>query len=181
MIPREMIPYVDLVALDPSGEAYHARVMGHAWPRLWAWLACSHDDLLDASIVERGIMPHEPVRLDADLTRRLGDALASDLSTGDIDEAIRAMLDHYASLDLVECDPCDGTGIRADQIGVMLGLPDVDLDETTSIAVGRDRGTCDVCSGFGRHEHPETRFTFERETVEMFSMFLRTCGGMVIL
>ena len=181
MIPRELTPYVDLVALGPAPEAHHVRVGSHAWPRLWAWLAVAHDDLLDSSIVGRGIMPREPVRLDADLTRRLGDALAADLSTGEIDEAIRAMLDHYASLDLVECERCAGTGVRTDEVGALLGLPDVDLDETTAIAVGRDRGTCDECSGFGRHEHPDTRYTFERETVEMFSMFLRTCGGMVIL
>jgi hypothetical protein len=174
--------YIDLVALDPATDAHHARVRGRAWPRLWTWIGFAHPELLDHETIGRGLRPVDnPVRLDAETTRRIADALAADLSTGEIDEAIRAMLDHYASLDLVDCSTCEGTGIRTDEIGRLLDLPSIVLDETRRIALGRDVGTCDVCDGLGRHEHEDTLFTFERETVEGFTSFLRSCGGLVIL
>lgn len=175
--------FLDVVALDPSTDANHARIKLTAWLRLWTWCGAIHDDILAEDDLRKGIerLGEEPIRLGAETARALGEALALDLSTGVIDEAIRAMLDHYASLDLVDCSTCEGTGIRSDEIGTLLGLPSIVLDDLRAIALGRSEGTCDVCDGLGRHADPSTVHTFDVDVVDGFARFLRESGGVVIL
>lgn len=174
---------VHLVALDVDCPSWHATVRAPAWPRLWGWLGELHGDILDRDVYVAGCLPVDEsgVKLDAETCRRLADALDHDLASGAIDDARKMMSDEYASRDLIECGFCEGTGVRRDELGQAFRLDDVELDETTALVVGRDRGTCDVCDGYGRHPDPATLFTFERETVEAFAAFLRHCGGVGIV
>lgn len=109
--------------------------------------------------------------------REIGDAIVDDIDGGRVDEFVDAHRQLIESLDLIECEACDGTGIRTDEMARKYGLDLLPLDDVKAIALGRERGTCNLCDGWGKHENPLARFRFDVATVRRFAEFLRTCGG----
>ena len=141
---------------------------------LWAFVHAR--DLVPADVF-LAVAQGADVRVASERTTAIGDALIADIESGEVDGFVATHREMIESLDLIECDACDGTGIRTDELARRYGLDLMPLDEVKSIALGRDRGTCNLCDGFGKHANPLARFRFDIETVRKFAEFLRSCGG----
>lgn len=117
------------------------------------------------------------VRIGDERARAIGDSIVDDIESGQVDEFVETHRQMIESLDLIECEACDGTGVRTDEMARRYGLDLMPLDDVKAIALGRDRGTCNLCDGFGKHENPLARFRFDIATVRRFAEFLRSSGG----
>jgi hypothetical protein len=61
-----------------------------------------------------------------------------------------------AKLPLMECEICQGTGMRNDNLV---------------------KGTCNACGGKGKVQHWDTHYPFDVENVKEFARFCRDSGG----
>ena len=82
-----------------------------------------------------------------------------------------------AKLPRHDCEFCDGTGIRADAVGVEMGMPTRELEPEIQIITGRSIGWCNACRGEGKVDDFRTEYPFSVENVEEFAGFLAECGG----
>lgn len=115
--------------------------------------------------------------LDEESARSLGSTILDEIERGHAERFEETLRSFVSTLDLVECSICDGTGIRTDIVGRSLGLDEVELDEVTSILLGRDRGSCDECGGEGTIVPSSMSLSFDLGLVTRFGRFLVECGG----
>ena len=87
---------------------------------------------------------------------------------------------HLASLPRRPCTYCGETGIRTDEVGLNLGMPERELSPDVQIIVGRTHGWCNACNGEGVVDHWETSYYFSVDNVLEFTDFLEECGGFSI-
>ena len=85
-----------------------------------------------------------------------------------------------AELEWDTCRLCEGSGIRTDKVGVEGGMPDKELPEDIALLVGRTKGTCNGCRGFGKTEPWESHYPLNEENIREFAGFLQDCGGFSI-
>lgn len=147
------------------------------WRPLWSYCLHKHGDLCDK--VE-GAQYNDGDGLDADDARTLGERLLADVADGTV-AAYKADYDAaLASLPLEDCDYCNKTGIRTDEVGVSMGWADKELSEADAIILGRTHGSCNACNGYGQRPSFFTQYPFEVANVQEFAEFLIDCGGFEI-
>lgn len=146
---------------------------------LWAFLYAQHEEHVPGDVF-LAVAQGANVRISPEKVSALVDALDDDLDRGVVDNFVEQHSAMVASLDLIECDACDGTGVRTDEMARRYGLDLMPLDDAKAIVLGRDRGTCNLCDGFGKAPNPIARFRFSIATVRRFVEFLRTSNGLSI-
>jgi hypothetical protein len=85
-----------------------------------------------------------------------------------------------AELPNEECNLCNKTGIRTDNIGKEQGMDTKVLPDDKAIMLGRDTGWCNGCDGLGWKPHFATHYPFSKENVQEFAEFLAESGGFSI-
>lgn len=171
---------MDVYGLDSSndaGEYFRANVW--YWRPLWDYCCEMHPDLVGDN-PELGHY-NDGYGLDDDGAMALGNSLLADIT---IHGTAQAYIDrrnaHLASLPRLDCEWCNGTGIRTDEVGVEMGMPEKPLDEAAVVVLGRTHGWCNGCSGEGKKNDWETEYSLDLETLTEFAYFLVACGGFAI-
>ena len=118
--------------------------------------------------------------LDADGAQELARILLEELESGNTAKFEEAYRMEMASLPRHDCKYCGATGIRTDDIGVEMGMPDKELEEHVAIAVGRTHGWCNGCGGEGKVDDHRASYPFSAENVRAFAEFLEQSGGFSI-
>ena len=88
-------------------------------------------------------------------------------------------MDYQATLDALPtlpCKYCNRTGVRADKVGVEMGMDKKVIDEVAHPRQGQT-GWCNGCNGVGQKQDSYTNYPFAVENVEEFATFLEGCGG----
>ena len=185
---------MDIYGLQPSGSAgeYFRRNM-FDWSPLWSYVIHVGDEELfrEHAVNWSGEEPNadfdprdpsygfgnEGYGLDAEGSQKLSSALLDSVVNGDAVLYIEALNAHIASIEMVNCHPCAGTGVRTDQVGIDMGMPDAELEQTIAVVVGRQFGTCNICKGYGKTRPFGVDTSFKIRDVEEFARFLRLSGG----
>jgi len=110
----------------------------------------------------------------------LGKMILNDIADGTV---ARWKADYDYALSLLErenCNLCETTGIRKDDIAVEMGMPTKELPEEVKILTGRTHGWCNGCNGIGTKENWFQSYPFHVENVKEFAEFLLDCGGFQI-
>lgn len=115
--------------------------------------------------------------LDEEGAKALANVLKISLSEGVVDTYKMKRDEYLKTLPKEECNLCDSTGIRTDEIGKEHGMDVKILSDSEASALGRTIGYCNGCEGRGWKDSWETHYPFERANVEEFVDFLAECGG----
>ena len=164
------------MGMDVYGKNATVEVGGYFRNNVWWWrpladfLTATYPDLTAGCTYWQS---NDGDGLDAAGALALADALDRDLANG----RVTAYADQYAAeiaaLPDSECDLCQGTGLRTDEVGRANGL-----DKPRDPATGK--GGCNGCQGTGRRENWGKSYPFEVENVREFAAFLRHSGGFEI-
>jgi hypothetical protein len=118
--------------------------------------------------------------LDEEGAKALANILTISLSEGVVDTYEQKRNEYLASLPKEECNLCDSTGIRTDNVGVEHGMDVQVLSDAEASALGRTIGYCNGCSGLGWKDSWETHYPFSKVNVQEFAEFLADSGGFKI-
>jgi hypothetical protein len=148
------------------------------WRPLWDY--CCY---VDSSLGERVPYGHSndgDGLKTAEECQALARLLLEKLENGEALAYIKERDKAIAELEWDTCRLCEGSGIRADKVGVEGGMPDKELPEDIALLVGRTKGTCNGCRGFGKTEPWESHYPLNEENIREFAGFLQDCGGFSI-
>lgn len=148
-------------AISEKGTYFRANVW--YWHPLWEFCCTLRPSLEDE--VPYG-HSNDGDGLDGENAIQLSELLTDSLSSG---FALRYITERQEILDklpLEECQFCEGTGIRTDEVGVSLEMP--------------EKKTCNGCQGKGQKKSFETNYHIDAETIKEFAEFLKDCGGFEI-
>jgi hypothetical protein len=118
--------------------------------------------------------------LDEEGAKALANILTISLAEGVVDTYEVKRKEYLASLPKEDCNLCDSTGIRTDDIGKEHGMDIQVLSDAEASALGRTIGYCNGCSGNGWKDSWETHYPFEKANVQEFAEFLADSGGFKI-
>ena len=149
---------------------------------VWWWrpLASFIEDTYDVAANCEDWHSNSGFGLDEEDSVELAMLLQRDINNGVVSSYEKKYNEYIASLPLNDCNYCDGTGVRTDEVGVEMGMPTKELDSTIAVVVGRTHGTCNACRGLGRNESFEASYPFTTENVMEFASFLKDSGGFSI-
>ena len=168
---------MDVIGINPAAEAgEYFRNNVWYWRPLWNYVIDVARDIVNDDVAN-GCHYNGGSGLNAEQAVALADRLDDEIASGrtaTYETAYRARL---AALPRSDCEYCDGTGVRTDEVGVDLGMPTKALPVEIAAIVGREHGYCNGCSGEGRVDHPETGYPFDVRNVATFSEFARLSGG----
>lgn len=159
-----------------SGEYFRNNVW--SWRPLWAYV-CAEFGELAGDDPELGHL-NDGYGLDAFGATRLGLALLEAVESGKTEQARLKYLQELADLPRNDCIYCEATGVRSDEVGREMGMPDKALKPEVAILVGREFGWCNGCDGIGTQEHFAHHYHFDVENVKEFGEFLVASGGFEI-
>lgn len=100
-------------------------------------------------------------------SKLLAEVLKSKIASGHAALYAAERAARLAAIPLQSCRWCDGTGTRADAVGVANGFDKLKW--------------CNGCDGKGLVKHDATHYHFTVENVAEFAAFLEDCGGFKIL
>jgi len=168
---------MDVYGNNPSserGEYFRNNVWW--WRPLWDFCAEVAPELT------QGVSGHynDGDGLDEEGAKALANVLTISLSNGVVDTYQTKRNEYLASLPKEECNLCDSTGIRTDEVGVEHGMDVQVLSDVEASVLGRTIGYCNGCSGLGWKESFETHYPFEKANVQEFAEFLADSGGFKI-
>jgi hypothetical protein len=106
--------------------------------------------------------------------------LFNELASGRTEQYEKDYRKMIADLPRHKCDQCEGTGIRADKVGLQMGMPERELSPEIQIITGRSHGWCNACNGEGLQDSWEASYPFYIDNVREFAEFLTECGGFKI-
>lgn len=118
--------------------------------------------------------------LDADSARVLAARLQAEIDSGRTAAYEAAYNAYRAALPRHDCEFCDGTGVRTDEVGVNLGMPTQALAPDVAAIVGRTHGYCNGCGGEGKVDDDMMSYPFVTDNVAKFAEFLASSGGFEI-
>jgi hypothetical protein len=118
--------------------------------------------------------------LNAEGAEILGGILQEAIEEGIAQEAADQLMYLKTEEPLYECPLCDGSGIRTDDRGIELGMHTKKLDEMMAIIVGRTRGYCNACKGYGKQETYLVNYNFTVGSAVKFAEFCLNSGGFAI-
>lgn len=146
------------------------------WRPLWDY--CEH---IAPTVVE-GVSGHynDGDGLDEDGAQELSRILMISLSDGTCETYEKEYNAEVAEMPNEDCDFCNKTGIRTDEVGVEMNMPTKKLPEDKAIVLGRTHGWCNGCDGMGWKPSWATNYPFTQDNVREFAEFLAESGGFSI-
>lgn len=162
-------------ATSKKGEYFRNNVWW--WHPLWDYCLELHGDI--CAKVSSGHY-NDGDGLGAYEASLLSDRLFADIATGVTANYEATYRKEIADLPRNDCEYCDSTGIRTDQVGIANGMPERELAPEVAIVVGRTHGYCNSCNGEGKVLPWEANYPFSVENVRQFAEFLADCGGFEI-
>jgi hypothetical protein len=169
---------MDVYGKNPKSETgryFRRNVWG--WRPLWDYVSNQHPEI--AELVEYGYS-NDGDGLGARNAKKLAKLLMDDFTSGKVAQYVAERNNALAELPFEECNLCDSTGIRTDEVGVKMEMPERALTPDISIIVGRDKGWCNGCDGVGKTENFLTSYSLYEEDVKEFAEFLMDSGGFEI-
>ena len=169
---------MDVYGKKPSsrtGEYFRRNVWG--WRPLWDYVENQHPEI--AELVQYP-QSNDGDGLGARDSKKLAKLLMADYESGKVEEYVVERNRKLAEIPMDECDICDSTGIRTDEVGIENKMPEKELDPDVSIILGREKGWCNACQGLGKREPIQTWYYLDSEDVKQFAEFLAECGGFEI-
>ncbi len=157
----------DCIGLKPvnaTGESF--RCSSWIWRPLWEYVCKLAPELISADLHKSGHY-NDGARVDANSSHEIAAILKRELESGRTLIEANDYAARQAGTPDIDCDLCDGTGIRTDRRLVNW------------------RGTneprpCNGCNGLGHRRPYSTYYPFEGATVARFREFLIHCGGFEI-
>ncbi len=169
---------MDVYGKNPKSEAgsyFRRNVWG--WHPLWDYVENQHPEI--AELVEYA-HSNDGDGLDEEKSLELAKLLMDDYNSGRVAEYITERNKALSELPFEDCQICEGTGIRTDELGVQAGWPEKELEPDIAIIVGRTKGSCNACGGVGKRENWATNYYLEEDDIKEFADFLVECGGFEI-
>lgn len=169
---------MDVYGKSPSskvGRYFRRNVWG--WRPLWEYVDRVHPEI--AQYVEYGYS-NDGDGLNELRSKMLSELLFEDYNSGKAAEYVAERNRYLSELPREECNLCNSTGIRSDEIGVSNGMHEKELDPEMKILTDRTYGWCNGCGGSGSREPFETNYYLEPEDIKEFAEFLAECGGFEI-
>ena len=165
---------MDVFGKEPSSEAgKYFRCNVWWWRPLWDY-ACSVGRTVISPEMHQQGHHNDGAGLDDAKSKELAALLQAELESGrTADFAIKRQR-ALAALPLHDCPHCGGSGVRTDEVGVRMGMPERMNPHTDK------PGWCNGCDGKGTQPDEETQYSFSAETVQKFAVFLDACGGFEI-
>lgn len=160
--------------ISEKGEYFRNNVWW--WRPLWAY--CQHV----APHLTNGVAgdTNDGDGLDEEGAKALAELLKVSLSDGTCKAYEEAYYKEIAELPNEDCNLCNKTGIRTDQVGIEGGMDVKVLPDDKAIVLGRDKGWCNGCDGMGWKPHFGTHYPFSQDNVREFADFLAESGGFSI-
>jgi len=112
--------------------------------------------------------------------KRLSQILLLSLSDGTCEAYEKRYNAEVAELPHDDCEICNKTGIRTDEVGKEHGMDTKELPEDKAIVLGRTHGWCNGCDGMGWKPSWATNYPFTQDNVREFAEFLAESGGFSI-
>jgi hypothetical protein len=168
---------MDVMGLNPTSErGEYFRNNLWWWRPLWAYCVDLAPDLCE------GVAGHfnDGDGLDEEGAKDLSWRLTYAIYNGHTEEYKNEYYDYLASLPLEECKLCNGTGIRTDEVGMEMKMPERELDGELKIILGRGHGWCNGCGAQGKKTSFACEYPFSVENVREFAEFLADSGGFAI-
>jgi len=162
-------------ATNEAGEYFRRNVWG--WRPLWQYVEIVHSDL--AEKVEYG-QSNDGDGLNAKDSVELAKRLYSDLERGIATLYMQQRNRWLSDLPREDCTICHNTGIRSDEIGLEMKMPERTLAPEVQTLTGRTHGYCNGCNGIGSRENWELSYYLDEDDLKEFAVFLEGCGGFEI-
>lgn len=158
-----------------TGKYFRRNVWG--WRPLWDYVIHTHPEI--AELVEYG-HSNDGDGLGARKSKELAKLLMDDLNSGLAKNYVNLRNKALSELPMDDCEYCEATGIRTDEVGIKNGFPDKELEPDVQIIVGREKGYCNACNSLGKKEHWATHYFLDEDDIKDFAEFLKDCGGFEI-
>jgi len=149
------------------------------WRPLWEYCCVAGEGIISEEVAEDGHM-NDGAGLDTDGAMALGVLLLEEIAAGRTAEYEARYNAHLATLPRKDCNLCEMTGIRTDEVGVKGGMPEQELSPENQILLGRTRGWCNGCDGVGTREAWGLSYPFDISNVREFAEFCKASGGFQI-
>lgn len=162
-------------AVSETGEYFRRNVWG--WRPLWQYVEIMHEQF--AEKVEYG-QTNDGDGLNAEDSQALARRLQKDLDTKITSLYIKKRNSWLADLPREDCDICNNTGIRSDDLGRQMGMHDKELPPEVQTLTSRTHGWCNGCNGIGSRENWELSYSLDESDIKSFAEFLQDCGGFEI-
>jgi hypothetical protein len=157
------------------GEYFRRNVWG--WHPLWGYVESNHPEI--AELVEHA-HSNSGDGLDEENSKKLAQLLMDDYNSSKVTDYVEERNRQLSELPFEDCEICNGTGIRSDELGVESGWVTKELAPDIAIIVGRTHGSCNACQGVGKRENWATNYFLEPDDIKEFAEFLENCGGFEI-
>ena len=136
------------------------------WRPLWQYVTVSCDDILTEKDMENGGY-NDGHRISKTKANRIASRLKKLDKDGSTMKYELSYKEYLTSLPKEECDICNGTGKRIDDIGISARNANPDY-------------TCNGCDGKGKKDNFGSHYPFESEEVMRFAEFCEQSGGFQI-
>ena len=146
------------------------------WRPLWDYCCQVGESVISEEVAE-SCHYNDGAGLDEEGAEKLAEILRQELESGRVEERMQEYRNSLADLPREDCDLCNSTGIRTDEVGVEYGMPERELPVEMQILIGRTHGYCNGCNGEGTRTPWQANYPFEVENVRQFADFLANCGG----
>lgn len=169
---------MDVYGKNPKsemGEYFRRNVWG--WHPLWEYVEQVHPEI--AELVKYA-HSNDGDGLGSQDSAKLGELLLDDYESGKAFQYVEERNKWLSELPLEDCNLCEATGIRADEIGIQNGMPERELSPEMKVVTGREVGYCNGCQGSGKETNWATNYYLEPDDVKEFGLFLKDCGGFEI-
>jgi hypothetical protein len=177
---------MDVSGKNPTTEAGAYFRNNVWWWRPLAEYACAIAPAITAKCTYWG--SNDGDGLSASGSKRLAVKLREEIASGRCKEYADKYEANRKAMPREHCPLCNGTGIRADQLGIDHGQTTRVIPETTQDDEGEtithpragQVGWCNGCDGRGTKAASGSHYPFSVENVEEFCTFLEGCGGFEI-
>ena len=149
---------------ETPGSYFRANVW--YWRPLWQYVTVTCDDILTEKDMESGAY-NDGHRISKTKANRIASRLKKLDKDGSIMKYELGYKEYLTSLPKEECDICNGTGKRIDDIGISARNANPDY-------------TCNGCDGKGKKDNFGSHYPFESDVVMRFAEFCEQSGGFEI-
>ena len=169
---------MDVFGLDPKskkGEYFRRNIW--SWHPLWDMC---QDLVPDVCGDQDGCHYNDGEGLDEISAIDLRDALVRLIEDGTVKAYIAERNTAISALPLEDCEFCETTGIRNDEVGKKFHMDTFELPEEQAILLGRTHGTCNACNGEGKKTPFAANYGLDEQDVAEWVAFLSDCGGFAV-
>lgn len=166
---------MDVYGVSPKCEqGTYFRRSFWGWRPLWQYCEDQHPEV--AQLVKYPFTNDGDGLNDQDAVR-LANRLIADIESGAAADYVSARDAIVSATPNETCSYCDGTGVRRDQVGVDMLMPDRELPLDVALRLGRSHGWCNACGGEGETASVYTYYRLDVKDIEEFAVFAARSGG----